>query len=715
MTKDWVWAIDENGKPCKCTAKPENRGKRNCKHRFHAAVGESQKDFFKKYGLAADTQQAFEVDDNSKLPDITVEDLPDYKDMIKSLVHITDDSANSGYVDSINKMINHTAFTRSGVMFDGIKAEAVSECQDPDDENLTLVKMRFEDEDGHVFEREFSIPRMNEDGEFIINGKNYRFIPSLEKSKLGINVNNGTVFIKDSDENKALIKYSQDGSDNCKIVVNKDGKSVYEDASMAEVDNFINGRECNLTEKQKESLSNLSPIAIERYKSIGLDGIKNLPEDDINDLEYRGVSNYRDRVSYTISKNLISMSNNMTRLNKAGREYNFNMKNMSDNIRKDLVSASYMQLSDNLNPIAAMSQSQKMSWVSEGNWTKDTAYESLRRVHPSYYGLVDPADTSLGGKVGLSIAVKGHIGKDGYLVKDDNVITGSDFIPYAEHCDPNRASMAINQMREACPLIGGEDPKVSTKGWDKIKGAKLGVNLTTAYITEKGVWEDAVIISESAAKKMATVQTRKYDVKNVPSDLKVGQEIRRGERIGGTEIKYPGKVKSIDGDNVVIESVYAMGVGDKLAGRAGNKGVVSRVVPDKDMPKVNGKQADIIMSPIGVAGRSNLGQIYEVNGGDFNKKSVVEYNGRTIEATGGDQFIMRINQIAEKKMLSNHNNMTPDKEYKSRLGEMEHIVMSTNEDRLKILDYIKHQESSDADNKLKATLKSVGVDIRSLD
>ncbi len=37
-------------------------------------------------------------------------------------------------------------------------------------------------------------------------------------------------------------------------------------------------------------------------------------------------------------------------------------------------------------------------------------------------------------------------------------------------------------------------------------------------------------------------------------------------------------------------------------------------------------------------------------------------------------------------------NMTPDKEYKSRLGEMEHIVMSTNEDRLKILDYIKHQD-----------------------
>lgn len=713
MTHDWVWAIDEDGKPCKCTAKPENRGKRNCKHKFHAAPGESQKDFFKKFGVT-NSEKAFNIDKHES--NITTDDLPNYDEMIKDLIHITDHTANEGYVDAINELMNHTRFTRSGRMFEGMQARAVSECQDPNDSNLTLIKMEFVDEDGTKYEREFTIPRMNENGEFVINGTHYRYIPSIEKNKRGINSVNGNVFLLDTSEHSAVLKYVQDGSDNCKLyVTGEDGKKQWQDATMTDVDNYLNGRDNNLNDEQKAALDNLSKVAIERYKEMGIDDIKSMPNDDINDLQYRGIATYRDRVCYTISKNLVSMNNNKLRLSKTNKEYDFKMDNMSNNIKKDLVGGSYMQLADNLNPIAAMSQSQKMSWLSEGNWTNDNVPTAVRRNHPSYYGIVDPADVSLGGKVGLTIAAKGHVSKDGYLVKDDNVITGSDFIPYVEHCDPNRASMAINQMKEACPLIGGEDPKLSTKGWDKIKGAKLGVNLTTAYISEKGVWEDAVVISESAAKKMATVQTRKYQIGEMPKSIKVGQKVRRGERIGTTLIRYPGKIKSIDGNNVVIESVYEMGVGDKLAGRAGNKGVVSRIVPDKDMPKVNGKQADIIMSPIGVAGRSNLGQIYEVNGGDFNKKSKVEYNGKTIEATGGDQFIMRINQIAEKKLLSNSNNMTPDKEYKSRLGEMEHILLSSNENRLEILDYIKHQDKSDVDNKLKATLKSVGIDIRALD
>ena len=49
--RDAVWAIDEDGKPCLCYAKPENRGKRNCRHRFHQEPGESAKDFFEKHNL----------------------------------------------------------------------------------------------------------------------------------------------------------------------------------------------------------------------------------------------------------------------------------------------------------------------------------------------------------------------------------------------------------------------------------------------------------------------------------------------------------------------------------------------------------------------------------------------------------------------------------------------------------------------------------------
>ena len=41
MTKEFVWAIDEDGKPCKCFAKPENRGKGKCPHKFHQVKGET--------------------------------------------------------------------------------------------------------------------------------------------------------------------------------------------------------------------------------------------------------------------------------------------------------------------------------------------------------------------------------------------------------------------------------------------------------------------------------------------------------------------------------------------------------------------------------------------------------------------------------------------------------------------------------------------------
>ena len=49
-----------------------------------------------------------------------------------------------------------------------------------------------------------------------------------------------------------------------------------------------------------------------------------------------------------------------------------------------------------------------------------------------------------------------------------------------------------------------------------------------------------------------------------------------------------------------------------MAGRHGNKGIVSRIVRDEDMPFLeNGKPVDIVLNPLGVPSRMNLGQIYE--------------------------------------------------------------------------------------------------------
>jgi DNA-directed RNA polymerase subunit beta len=55
-------------------------------------------------------------------------------------------------------------------------------------------------------------------------------------------------------------------------------------------------------------------------------------------------------------------------------------------------------------------------------------------------------------------------------------------------------------------------------------------------------------------------------------------------------------------------------VGDKMAGRHGNKGIVSRILPEEDMPFMeNGKAVDIVLNPLGVPSRMNVGQLLETH------------------------------------------------------------------------------------------------------
>jgi DNA-directed RNA polymerase subunit beta len=55
-------------------------------------------------------------------------------------------------------------------------------------------------------------------------------------------------------------------------------------------------------------------------------------------------------------------------------------------------------------------------------------------------------------------------------------------------------------------------------------------------------------------------------------------------------------------------------VGDKMAGRHGNKGVVSRILPEEDLPYLpDGHPVDIVLNPLGVPSRMNVGQILEAH------------------------------------------------------------------------------------------------------
>jgi DNA-directed RNA polymerase subunit beta len=87
-------------------------------------------------------------------------------------------------------------------------------------------------------------------------------------------------------------------------------------------------------------------------------------------------------------------------------------------------------------------------------------------------------------------------------------------------------------------------------------------------------------------------------------DEKIGR-LKRGDDLP------PGVVKLV---KVYVAMKRKLSVGDKMAGRHGNKGVVSRIVPEEDMPYLpDGTPVEIVLNPLGVPSRMNVGQILETH------------------------------------------------------------------------------------------------------
>lgn len=105
------------------------------------------------------------------------------------------------------------------------------------------------------------------------------------------------------------------------------------------------------------------------------------------------------------------------------------------------------------------------------------------------------------------------------------------------------------------------------------------------------------------------------DVKDTSLRMEAG---KRGRVVGvkvfsrenGDQLES-GIIKRI---HIEVAQLRNISVGDKLAGRHGNKGVISRVLPEEDMPFTKeGEPIDIILTPLGVPSRMNLGQIFEMH------------------------------------------------------------------------------------------------------
>src|SRR5436305_728958 len=86
---------------------------------------------------------------------------------------------------------------------------------------------------------------------------------------------------------------------------------------------------------------------------------------------------------------------------------------------------------------------------------------------------------------------------------------------------------------------------------------------------------------------------------------------RATDRVESGDDVDPGIIKQV---KVYIASKRKLSVGDKMAGRHGNKGVVARIVPEEDMPFLaDGTPVEIVLNPLGVPSRMNVGQVLETH------------------------------------------------------------------------------------------------------
>jgi DNA-directed RNA polymerase subunit beta len=141
------------------------------------------------------------------------------------------------------------------------------------------------------------------------------------------------------------------------------------------------------------------------------------------------------------------------------------------------------------------------------------------------------------------------------------------------------------------------------------RGIKAGTVLNDANMAElhPSTWrniaidDDAVMADSEALKRAFDQQVDKLQER---FENKV-EKLQRGDELP------PGVMKMV---KVFVAVKRKLQPGDKMAGRHGNKGVISRIVPLEDMPYLeDGQQVDIVLNPLGVPSRMNVGQILETH------------------------------------------------------------------------------------------------------
>ena len=235
------------------------------------------------------------------------------------------------------------------------------------------------------------------------------------------------------------------------------------------------------------------------------------------------------------------------------------------------------------------------------------------------------------------------------------------------------------------PNIGEDKLKdLDEEGVVRIGAEVYAGDILAGKITPKGETE----LSAEEKLLRAIFGEKAKDVKDSSLYLEHGEHgkvvnIRIFSRDRGDKLPA-GVIKSVQ---VSVAQMRKVQVGDKMAGRHGNKGVISRIIPAEDMPYMaDGTPVDILLNPLGVASRMNIGQILETHLGMAAHKlgykvaspalngvaekqiqeelvragypedgKIVLYDGRTghpfdLKVTVGYIYMMKLNHLVEDKI-----------------------------------------------------------------
>ena len=195
------------------------------------------------------------------------------------------------------------------------------------------------------------------------------------------------------------------------------------------------------------------------------------------------------------------------------------------------------------------------------------------------------------------------------LVKDD-VYNSAHIESFA--CDVRETKLGPEVTTADIPNVSEEKLKdLDEEGIIRI-GAEVGPNdILVGKISPKG--ETDLTAEERLLRAIFGEKAR--EVKDTSLLMEHGKRGRVvGVKIFSRELGHklePGVIKRIEVEVAEIRKIQA---GDKLAGRHGNKGVISKVLPVEEMPFLeDGTPVDVILNPMGVASRMNLGQILETH------------------------------------------------------------------------------------------------------